>query len=102
MKDGRGDEETRRRGEKGDTRARPDFASPRLPVPLSPRLPVPSSPSPLKEGEDFYREGAVIVFTARYHLKRGYCCESGCRHCPYRTGAEARGVEFEKEDGDEA
>ncbi|MEO0903077.1 MAG: DUF5522 domain-containing protein, partial [Bacteroidota bacterium] len=19
----------------------------------------------------------------QYHLKRGYCCESGCRHCPY-------------------
>ncbi len=35
------------------------------------------------EGEDFYREGAYVVFTARYHLRRGYCCESGCRHCPY-------------------
>ena len=94
MKDGRGDGETRRRGEKRDTQPRPAFASP--------RLPVPASPSPLKEGEDFYREGAAIVFTARYHLKRGYCCESGCRHCPYRTGAEARDAEFEKEDGDEA
>ena len=38
----------------------------------------------LVEGEDFYWEGAAIVFTARYHLRRGYCCESGCRHCPYR------------------
>ena len=38
---------------------------------------------PLVEGEDFYREGAYVVFTARYHLRRGYCCESGCRHCPY-------------------
>jgi hypothetical protein len=35
------------------------------------------------EGEDFYREGATIVFTALYHLRRGYCCGSGCRHCPY-------------------
>jgi len=34
----------------------------------------------LIEGEDFYREGAYVVFTARYHLRRGYCCESGCRH----------------------
>lgn len=33
---------------------------------------------------DFYREGAVIVFTETYHLRRGYCCESNCRHCPYR------------------
>lgn len=33
---------------------------------------------------DFYftPEG-YKVFTERYHLKRGYCCKSGCRHCPY-------------------
>ena len=42
----------------------------------------------LVEGEDFYREGAAVVFTARYHLRRGRCCGSGCRHCPY--GAERR------------
>lgn len=35
------------------------------------------------EREDFYREGDFIVFTRPYHLKRGYCCGSGCRHCPY-------------------
>jgi hypothetical protein len=39
----------------------------------------------LVEGEDFYVEGATIVFTARYHLRRGFCCENGCRHCPYDT-----------------
>lgn len=39
----------------------------------------------LIEGEDYYVDGAAIVFTARYHLRRGYCCESGCRHCPYRS-----------------
>ena len=32
---------------------------------------------------DTYREGAHVVFTAQYHLRRGYCCGSGCRHCPY-------------------
>lgn len=37
----------------------------------------------LKEGEDFYREGPYVVFTAAFLRKRGYCCESGCRHCPY-------------------
>ena len=36
------------------------------------------------EGEDFYWEGGFIVFTRLYHLKRGYCCGSGCRHCPYQ------------------
>jgi hypothetical protein len=34
--------------------------------------------------EDFYMEGPYLVFTAAYHLKRGFCCGSGCRHCPYR------------------
>lgn len=34
--------------------------------------------------EDFYYEGPYLVFTAAYHLKRGTCCNSGCRHCPYR------------------
>lgn len=38
----------------------------------------------LIEGEDYYlsTEG-YRVFTEKYHLKRGYCCKSGCRHCPY-------------------
>lgn len=52
---------------------------------------------PLVEGEDFYWEGAALVFTAHYHLRRGYCCESGCRHCPYgnanRTDEEQIGAE---------
>ena len=34
--------------------------------------------------EDFYIDGEYMVFTAAYHLKRGYCCNSDCRHCPYR------------------
>jgi hypothetical protein len=34
--------------------------------------------------EDFYYEGPYMVFTAAYHLKRGYCCNSDCRHCPYK------------------
>jgi hypothetical protein len=38
----------------------------------------------LVEGEDFVMEGPYMVFTAAYHLKRGYCCESGCRNCPWR------------------
>jgi hypothetical protein len=37
----------------------------------------------LTEGEDFYREGPYLVFTEKYLRERGYCCESGCRHCPY-------------------
>lgn len=39
--------------------------------------------SALREGEDYYIENGLFVFTAAYHLKRGHCCKSGCRHCPY-------------------
>lgn len=44
-----------------------------------------SGPQPASElaPEDFYMENGFIVFTGAYHLKRGYCCNSGCRHCPY-------------------
>ena len=36
--------------------------------------------------DDFYfDQNDLMVFTAAYHLRRGYCCGSGCRHCPYRT-----------------
>lgn len=36
------------------------------------------------DDEDYYFtiEG-FLVFTASYHLKRGYCCKNGCRHCPF-------------------
>ncbi|MGO8759457.1 MAG: DUF5522 domain-containing protein [Terracidiphilus sp.] len=40
-------------------------------------------PSPGLELEDYYFDGPNLVFTAAYHLKRGSCCGSGCRHCPY-------------------
>ena len=32
---------------------------------------------------DYYFENGLLVYTAAFHLKRGYCCGSGCRHCPY-------------------
>jgi hypothetical protein len=25
------------------------------------------------------------VFTADYLRRRGFCCDGGCRHCPYPT-----------------
>jgi len=39
---------------------------------------------PKLKPEDFYKtKEGYIVFTEKYHLKRGYCCKSGCKHCPY-------------------
>ena len=36
------------------------------------------------EPDDFYySEQGYIVFTEKYLLKRGYCCQNGCKHCPY-------------------
>lgn len=39
--------------------------------------------SDLKKEDFYYSEEGYIVFTEAYHLKRGYCCKSGCKHCPY-------------------
>jgi hypothetical protein len=34
--------------------------------------------------EDYYlNEEGFIIFTEEYHSKRGYCCKSNCKHCPY-------------------
>ncbi|MGH9871762.1 MAG: DUF5522 domain-containing protein [Pyrinomonadaceae bacterium] len=48
---------------------------------------IPSSPQEveLQEGIDYYLEDGLFVFTAAFLRKRGYCCESGCRHCPYQN-----------------
>ena len=40
-------------------------------------------PPRLVEGVDYDIERGRWVFTAAYHLRRGTCCASGCRHCPY-------------------
>ena len=55
----------------------------------------------LVEGEDFYCEGSYLVFTAKFLRERGYCCESGCRHCPYgfrRSEQDAASSEQAKDD----
>ena len=38
----------------------------------------------LQEGRDYYIENGLYVFTGEFLRRRGYCCESGCRHCPYQ------------------
>ncbi|MCX7401865.1 MAG: DUF5522 domain-containing protein [Planctomycetia bacterium] len=45
----------------------------------SPEIPL-QQPTPHK---DFYLDNGLLVFTAAYHVRRGECCGSGCRHCPY-------------------
>jgi hypothetical protein len=37
------------------------------------------------EGEDFYfNDDGYMVLTEKYHLKKGFCCGNGCKHCPYQ------------------
>ena len=58
----------------------------------------------LIEGVDFYYEGDFMVFTEKFLRERGYCCESGCRHCPYGFCKEQRTdvpIDVESEDGDQ-
>ena len=48
------------------------------------------------EGQPTYTDPATgyAVFTAVYLRSRGACCESGCRHCPFRGDrGEAGGAE---------
>ena len=45
-------------------------------------IPKPASNPAPKEPDDYFENG-LLVYTAAYHLKRGSCCGSGCRHCPY-------------------
>jgi len=43
-----------------------------------------NSSAHIAEAGDFYFDGnGLMVLTAQYHLRRGYCCANGCRHCPY-------------------
>jgi len=39
--------------------------------------------APLPEPTEFYMDGPYVVFTREYHLRRGWCCQSACRHCPW-------------------
>ena len=35
--------------------------------------------------QDYYMENGFCVFTEKFLLQRGYCCDNGCRHCPYKS-----------------
>jgi hypothetical protein len=37
-----------------------------------------------EKDEYYFTPEGYIVFTEKYHLKRGYCCQNNCRHCPWR------------------
>jgi hypothetical protein len=45
-------------------------------------------------GDDGYfdPDTGLFVMTATYLTERGYCCGSGCRHCPYAVDDEGEPV----------
>jgi hypothetical protein len=53
-----------------------------------------SANRPLVEGEDYILEDGKLVFTAKYLLERGHCCNSGCRNCPYRAEPKIERIEI--------
>ncbi|MFZ1331351.1 MAG: DUF5522 domain-containing protein [Flavobacteriales bacterium] len=34
-------------------------------------------------GDFYFTKEGYVVFTEQYLLRRGYCCQNGCKHCPY-------------------
>jgi hypothetical protein len=40
----------------------------------------------LGKDDFYYDERGLMVLTEGYLLRRGYCCDNGCRHCPYKPG----------------
>jgi hypothetical protein len=42
-----------------------------------------------KEGVDYYFENGMMVLTAHFLRNRGYCCNNGCRNCPYPKDNES-------------
>jgi len=57
-----------------------------------------SEPQPFVLNEDYYFENGLIVMTANYHIKRGHCCGTRCKWCPFdpkhEIGTTKVSVEF--------
>jgi hypothetical protein len=42
-----------------------------------------NKPSLIQNIDYYINLDGNLVLTEKYHLLRGYCCQSGCLHCPY-------------------
>jgi hypothetical protein len=64
------------------TRPHPDRLSPNHP---DYETIVRAHATALRAGADTYVDppSGLTVLTAGYLARRGHCCDSGCRHCPY-------------------
>ncbi|HXC03225.1 MAG TPA: DUF5522 domain-containing protein [Bacteroidia bacterium] len=61
---------------------------------------MPEYESPLKPEPDefYYSPEGYLVFTEKYHLRRGYCCQNGCRHCPYGFNKKTGKIDLKKKE----
>ena len=52
-----------------------------------------------EEGDYYLSPEGFRIFTEQYLKRRGYCCKSGCKHCPYGYDkkTDKENVEPEKE-----
>lgn len=39
----------------------------------------------MEMNNNYYLENGRVVFTESFLLERGFCCNNGCRHCPYKN-----------------
>jgi len=44
----------------------------------------------LEKDEYYYSPEGYVIFTEKYHLKRGYCCNNNCKHCPYKKAEKKK------------
>ena len=49
---------------------------------------------------DVYMANGKKVLTESYHLKRGFCCGSNCRHCPYEPVHEKYSIKVKQKNPD--
>lgn len=42
----------------------------------------------LEPGDFYFNADGLMVLTKAYLLSRGFCCEKGCLHCPYKKQEE--------------
>ena len=40
----------------------------------------------------YYNENGLMVMTESYHLRRGYCCNNNCKHCPYKNKTQQNDI----------
>jgi hypothetical protein len=43
-----------------------------------------------EKDEYYFSADGFLIFTEKYHLKRGYCCENACKHCPWQYKKQAK------------